>query len=164
MATVVSAGCAPADGDAPDASRYEMYNDNVIELSRVPVRPRSRTADKRVHPRLESNDRLFAQVVLAPEQPTLLGHTLACRAVNFSIGGVQFTAAAPLPAGTLLDLWIDASSTPGKFFLSGEVRWTRAGGPNGLGEDIWYVGVQLRPGPATDYHHWREYLSRAITA
>ena len=27
-------------------------------------------------------------------------------------------------AGTLLDLWVDVRSRPGKFFLAGEVRWS----------------------------------------
>lgn len=136
--------------------------DNVIELKRPRIR--SRTIDKRLHPRLDSDDRLFAQVVLSAENPSLVGLTLACRAVNFSLGGLQFTSTESLPTGTLLDLWIDASNRPGKFFLSGEVRWARFHGLNSSGESGWSIGVQLRSSAATDYQLWRDYLSRASGA
>jgi hypothetical protein len=136
--------------------------DNVIELKRP--RTRSRSIDKRMHPRLDSDDRLFAQVVLSAEDPSMVGLTLSCRAVNFSLGGLQFISAESLPAGTLLDLWVDASNRPGKFFLSGEVRWTRFRGLSGSGESGWNIGVQLRASAATDYQLWRDYLSRAVGA
>ena len=133
--------------------------DNVIELKRP--RTRSRSIDKRLHPRLDSDDRLFAQVVLSAENPSMVGLTLACRAVNFSLGGLQFACAESLPPGTLLDLWIDAANRPGKFFLSGEVRWARFRGINCGGESGWNIGVQLRASAATDYQLWRDYLARA---
>lgn len=133
---------------------------NVIEFSRANVKSRSRSIDKRLHPRLDSDDRLFAQVVLSADDPALVGTTLACRAVNFSIGGLQFTSSASVPPGTLLDLWIDVASRPGKFYLSGEVRWARFSTVNNNGESGWNIGVQLRPGAATDFQIWRDYLSR----
>lgn len=136
--------------------------DNVIELKRP--RTRSRSIDKRMHPRLDSNDRLFAQVVLSSENPAMVGLTLACRAVNFSLGGLQFTCAESLPPGTLLDLWIDAANRPGKFFLSGEVRWSRFHGVGAHDEQAWSIGVQLRASAATDYQLWRDYLSRVAGA
>jgi hypothetical protein len=94
----------------------------------------------------------------------MVGLTLACRAVNFSLGGVQFTSTESLPPGTLLDLWIDAANRPGKFFLSGEVRWARYRGVDARGQSAWSIGVQLRASAATDYQLWRDYLSRAAGA
>ena len=115
--------------------------------------------DQRVHPRLDSDDRLFTQIVISGESPDLVGTTLSCTAVNLSVGGIQFRTNQTVPVGSLLDLWVDVASRPGKFFLSGEVRWSRRSG--GEGADEWYVGVQLKAGAATDIVDWRDYHAAA---
>ncbi|HEX7036948.1 MAG TPA: PilZ domain-containing protein [Pseudomonadales bacterium] len=137
--------------------------DNIIDFATVRVRSRQRSLDKRMHPRLESDDRLFTQVVLSADEPELVGTTLSCTAINMSVGGIQFATTQPLPVGALLDLWVDISTRPGKFFLSGEVRWTRPGEPGLDGSPVWLVGVQLKSGAATDILDWREYHATANT-
>ena len=135
-----------------------MASDNIIELTNARGRAPSQRHDKRLHPRIESDDRLFTQVVLSAEEPDLVGTTLSCTAVNLSVGGVQFVTNTHVPVGSLLDLWVDVSSRPGKFFLAGEVRWSRpTGDVNHRGEDEWIIGVQLKSGAATDLIDWREY-------
>jgi len=142
--------------------------DNVVELSsartrilRQDITDRKKN-DKRMQLRLESDDRLFVQVVLSSSEPELVGTTLACHSVNLSVGGIQFETIQSVPAGTLLDLWIDIKSRPGKFFLAGEVRWSRASGRfKEDGSEIWYVGVQLKTGATTDILDWREYHVKA---
>ncbi len=145
--------------------------DNVIELNSVRERMRNRGVglpgsaprpsrlrdEKRMHARVESDDRLFVQVVLAAADPDLVGTTVSCTAMNLSVGGIQFRTNTSLPQGTLLDLWVDVRSRPGKFFLAGEVRWVR---PMPEGEE-WAVGVQLKSGAATDILDWREYHAQA---
>ncbi len=138
-----------------------MSSGNVIELNSVRIQVRQRSADKRMHPRLESDDRLFTQVVLSADDPDLVGTTLSCTAVNLSVGGIQFRTNAPVPTGSLLDLWVDVSTRPGKFFLAGEVRWSRPAGTTPRGEQQWYIGVQLKTGAATDIIDWREYHATA---
>lgn len=135
--------------------------DNVVEFNRARVK-RLSSDDKRVHPRQDSDDRLFTQVVLAADEPELVGMTLSCTAVNMSIGGIQFKTIQSVPVGTLLDLWVDVSSRPGKFFLAGEVRWSRPTGEydeNGL--ELYFVGVQLKSGAATDILDWRDFHATA---
>ncbi len=135
--------------------------DNVIQFNQARFRTRP-SSDKRMHPRLESSDRLFTQIVLSADAPEAVGSTLSCHAVNLSVGGIQFRSNAPVPAGTLLDLWVDVSNRPGKFFLSGEVRWSRPTGEQDAGgQEQWYVGVQLKSGAATDIMDWREYHASA---
>lgn len=136
-------------------------SDNIIEISAIRARPRQAKRDKRMHPRIESNDRLFTQVVLSADDPNLVGTTVACSAVNMSVGGIQFCTQTALPIGTLLDLWVEIASRQGKFFLSGEVRWTRPGEPLRDGTPVWFVGVQLKPGAATDILNWRDYHATA---
>jgi len=140
--------------------------DNVIQLQ--PARERLRRAgrtsrprdDKRMHPRIESDDRLFVQVVLSAADPDLVGSTLSCKAVNLSVGGIQFRATSAIPNGALLDLWVDIRSRPGKFFLAGEVRWSRPVDA-GATPDNWLIGVQLKSGAATDILDWREFHAQA---
>lgn len=135
---------------------------NVVDLSAVrlqrgmaPMQLRRVVRDRRRHLRSESRDRLFAQLVAAQDHPELVGTTLTGIADNVSVGGLQFTTDRDLPIGALLDLWVDIHSRPGKFFLTGEVRWTRDN------EDgAWYVGVQLNPGTATDIEEWERYHHR----
>lgn len=141
-----------------------MSDTNVIELDSARQRLQAAKADrqhddKRMHPRLQSNDRLFAQVVLCGERPELVGRTLSCRAINLSVGGIQFRTEQPVPPGTLLDLWVDVASRPGKFFLSGEVRWSRP--TKGESDEDHFIGVQLKSGAATDFLDWREFHSEA---
>ena len=137
-----------------------MASDNIIELAAK--RAAARNPDQRLHPRLESDDRLFTQVVLSSDEPQLVGPTLSCTAVNLSVGGIQFRTGAPVPSGALLDLWVDVSSRPGKFFLAGEVRWCRATGEkDARGQDQWLIGVQLKSGAATDIVDWRDFHANA---
>jgi len=143
--------------------RWEtIVANNIIQFNTARARAPVNSNDNRVHPRLVSDDRLFTQVVLSADDPELVGTTLSCTAVNLSVGGIQFRTNAPVPTGSLLDLWVDVSSRPGKFFLAGEVRWSR---PTEVGESDdgceWFVGVQLKSGAATDIVDWRDYHANA---
>ena len=61
-----------------------------------------------------------------------------------------------------MDLWVDVSSRPGKFFLAGEVRWSRpTGNFDDDGQQEWFIGVQLKSGAATDIVDWREFHANA---
>ena len=136
---------------------------NVIELTSArdrlrPKGPARSPSDKRMHPRMDCDDRLFVQVVLSADDPDLVGTTLSCNAVNLSVGGIQFRTNSPIPTGSLLDLWVDISSRPGKFFLAGEVRWSRpTGHEDANGQEEWFIGVQLKSGAATDILDWRDF-------
>ncbi len=130
---------------------------NIIQFGEARSKAPTRANDNRVHPRLVSDDRLFTQVVLSADQPDLVGTTLSCTAVNLSIGGIQFRTDSPVPTGSLLDLWVDVSSRPGKFFLAGEVRWSRPTEVGAPDDGQWFVGVQLKSGAATDIVDWREF-------
>ncbi len=135
--------------------------DNIIQFNSAKVRRMSNN-DKRMHPRLDSDDRLFTQVVLAADEPDLVGTTLSCTAVNMSVGGIQFKTTQAVPVGTLLDLWVDVASRPGKFFLAGEVRWSRPTAEvDENGTELHFVGVQLKAGAATDILDWRDFHTTA---
>lgn len=136
--------------------------DNIIQFNTARVK-RMSSNDKRMHPRMERDDRLFTQVVLAADEPDLVGSTLSCTAVNMSVGGIQFRTNKAVPVGTLLDLWVDVSSRPGKFFLAGEVRWSRpTSEADENGAELHFIGVQLKSGAATDIMDWRDFHATAF--
>ena len=135
---------------------------NIVDFSKARTQQSASTDDQRLHPRMDSDDRLFTQVVLSGDAPDLIGTTLSCTAVNLSVGGIQFRTDHAVPSGSLLDLWVDVASRPGKFFLSGEVRWSRPTHDDVDG-DHWFVGVQLKSGAATDIIDWRDYQA-AVSA
>jgi hypothetical protein len=96
-------------------------------------------------------EKLFVQVILCDAQPAVVGRTWSCRTVRVNADYVEFLCDHPLPVGALVDLWIDLAARPGKFFLSGRVRWTRPGEDS---QEL--VGIELEDGAATDYESWRE--------
>ena len=103
--------------------------------------------------RRESSERLFLQVVQADDQD-MVGTTISCMALNVSPGGLMVACDQRIPPGCFIDLWVDDSARPGKFFLSSEVRWETENEP---GE--YQIGVALLDGAATDIEEWRERQS-----
>jgi len=106
-------------------------------------------ADQRREYRRVSRDRLFMQVIESDNQD-LVGTTISCHALDVSSNGLRMASDVNMPIGSRLDLWVDISSRPGKFFLTSEVRWVHE---EALGE--YHLGVKLIEGPATDINEWR---------
>ncbi len=106
--------------------------------------------EQRCELRRESSDRLFLQIVQAEEQD-LVGTTISSSALDASENGLKIASDQHIPAGCIIDLWVDDSAGPGKFFLSSEVRW--------ILEDqsgSFRFGVKLLDSAATDIQELRE--------
>jgi hypothetical protein len=101
--------------------------------------------------RRASSERLFAQVIQANDQ-SMVGTTLSCHAIDVSPNGLKVSSDEQVPVGCVLDLWVDDSKKPGKFFLSSDVRWVTEQ-DDGTG---YQFGVQLHNGAATDIEAWRQ--------
>jgi len=132
--------------------------DNTINLQAVRERKdmnsrkpsSSATQEQREETREMAGEQLFVQITQAGDQ-NLVGKTISCRAVDASAHGIKFVTTEFIPVGCLLDLWVDDSTRPGKFFLSGDARWTQK-----VGSASTMVGVRLQEGLATDIDDWRE--------
>ena len=105
--------------------------------------------DKRKELRRDSRERLFVQIVKSSDQD-LVGTTISCQVLDVSASGLRIQAATLIPPGCQLDLWVDNSAGPGKFFLSSEVRWAR------ITDGRCEAGVELYDGAATDIAEWRQ--------
>lgn len=105
--------------------------------------------EKRREFRRLSSERLFVQIVKS-DDPELVGTTISCEAVDVSASGLRIQTASLVPIGCQLDLWVDFSAGPGKFFLSSEVKWAK------IIEGGFEAGVELYDGSATDIAEWRQ--------
>ena len=106
--------------------------------------------EKRSEFRCGSNERLFFQVVHS-EDKDLIGTTLSSNVLNSSANDLKAVSEKNIPAGCVVDLWVDDSARPGKFFLSSEVRWVLEDESGAFS-----FGVELLDGAATDIAEWRE--------
>jgi len=109
--------------------------------------------ESRHESRRTANERLFIQIVDCPD-PDLIGNTLSCHTVDVSPSGLRIHSAEYIPENCQMDVWIDNSARPGKFFLTGSARWVRSV------EGEYQVGVALHDGATTDIDDWRQMLSR----
>jgi hypothetical protein len=106
-------------------------------------------ADRRINRRRSRDERLLVQVVSAVGAPELAGATLPSRTCDVSAGGLGLWLDRELAPGVRLELWVNVSGLPGKFFLCGEVRWSRPVAPDYL------HGIQLIPVPGDDLARWQ---------
>jgi hypothetical protein len=88
-------------------------------------------------------------VILCGSRPELVGQTWSCRAVATERHALEFLSDRSLPADALVDLWVDLSERPGKFFLSGFVH-AAAHTDDGRHR----IRVLLEDGAATDIDDW----------
>lgn len=108
--------------------------------------------EKRHRGRKAMHESLFVQVTESPSAD-LTGATLSCHAIQTSASGLGIYVDRPIAPGSHLDLWVSISNQPGKFFLSGTVRWQQ---PDDEGCQ---VGVELHASAATDIYAWRQLFA-----
>lgn len=111
--------------------------------------PRHDEAERRYNRRRSRDERLLIQIVSADAAPELAGATLPARTCDVSSGGLGLWLERELAVGARLELWVNVTSVPGKFFLCGEVRWSRYVTPDYL------HGIQLMSVPGDDLARWQ---------
>jgi hypothetical protein len=118
------------------------------EQQNLSVAPGS--GNNRSEARMISRESLFIQITQSSEK-NLIGKTMACMAVDTSFHGIKFLAKDSIPVGSLIDLWVDDLSRPGKYLLSADVCWSRK-----AGKDFRVIGVRLKESVATDIQRWKD--------
>ncbi len=106
--------------------------------------------ERRQHLRLESDEKLFFEITGCDQNESLLGTTLLCSAVDASADGLKlYSTENAIYPGIRLDLWVNIDGRPGRYFLSGKVRWSMPA------EDGHCAGVQLLELDNTDIRDWQ---------
>lgn len=94
--------------------------------------------DRRGDLRGVREERLFVKVLDCESKPELKDTTLSSATLDVSASGMQLLLAEALPQDALLQLWVEIKGCPGKFLLTGVVRWSRPSGEEYL------CGVELQ--------------------
>ena len=110
--------------------------------------------DRRQHARQPRDERVVVQIVSSTRDTLPPGTVVRCSTKDVSAQGLKIQLDQQVPEGFLLELWVEVSNHPSKFFLSGEVKWCQAL----EGSKRYLVGVELKEGETEDFKLWQEVL------
>ena len=114
----------------------------------------SKNSDRRQHARQLRDERVVVQVSSSTVETLPAGSIVRCSTKDVSATGMRLQLNQSVPDGCLLELWVEISNHPTKFYLCGEVRWCRE-----LGEEKRHlIGIELKDGETEDLKQWREAL------
>lgn len=109
------------------------------------------TDERRGELRGVREERLFVKVLDCETNPEVKDATISCATMDISASGMRLNLSQDIPQGALLELWVEVKGCPGKFLLTGIVRWSHANG-----ED-YICGVELvESGEVSDLGDWQD--------
>ena len=116
----------------------------------------SKNQDRRQHSRQPRDERVVVQIVSSTRDTLPPGTVVRCSTKDVSANGLRIQLDQPVPEGFLLELWVEVSNHPTKFYLAGEVKWCRevAKGTRSL------IGVELKERQTDDFKLWQEALEK----
>jgi Tfp pilus assembly protein PilZ len=119
----------------------------------------SKTKDRRQHSRQPRDERVVVQIVSSTHDTLPPGTVVRCSTKDVSRSGLRIQLDQKVSEGFRVELWVEISGHPTKFFLAGEVKWCRV-----LEESKRYlVGVELHEGETGDFKLWQEVLGKSDT-
>ena len=115
----------------------------------------SKNQDRRQHSRQSRDERVVVQIVSSTRDTLPPGTVVRCSTKDVSANGLRIQLDQSVPEGFLLELWVEVSNHPTKFYLAGEVKWCQE-----LDEGKRYlVGVELKETDTEDFKQWQEVLA-----
>jgi len=114
--------------------------------------------DKRSEQRIPRNVRFFVHVHDCQDEPDMVGMSVACEAVDFSLNGLQLRTGDRLIPGTLLNITIGIGQPFAMYLLRGEIRWQRPV------DDEYAMGIQLKEADGTDLSAWQSSFDDIFAA
>ena len=115
----------------------------------------SKNQDRRQHSRQSRDERVVVQIVSSTRDTLPPGTVVRCSTKDVSANGLRIQLDQSVQEGFLLELWIEVSNHPTKFYLAGEVKWCQE-----LDEGKRYlVGVELKEADTDDFKQWQEVLA-----
>jgi len=114
----------------------------------------SDSKDRRQHARQPRDERVVVQIISSTRDTLPPGTVVRCATKDVSAKGLRIQLDQKVPEGFHLELWVEISNHPTKFYLAGEVKWCReveAG-------KRYLVGVELNEGETEDLAVWQQLL------
>ena len=110
--------------------------------------------DRRQHARQPRDERVVVQIVSSTQDTLPPGTVVRCSTKDVSPNGIRIQLDQRVPEGFALELWVEVSGHPTKFFLAGMVKWCQE-----LDEGKRYlVGIELKDAATEDFKQWQELL------
>ena len=106
--------------------------------------------ERRTAPRLLRDESVVVKILAAPARPELVGTAVECSTVDVSATGLRLLLETPVAAGSQLGLEVDVAEHSGRYFLGGEVMWSRETEAAGL----YLIGVHLLEGNGFETGRW----------
>jgi hypothetical protein len=116
----------------------------------------SSNKDRRQSSRQPRDERVVVQIVSSTRDTLPPGTVVRCSTKDVSPEGLRIQLDQQVPEGFELELWVEISNHPSKFYLAGEVKWCQeleAG-------KRYLVGVSLSKGKTEDLELWQSLLDR----
>lgn len=106
--------------------------------------------ERRNAPRLLRDENVVVKILAAPERPELVGTVIECGTVDVSATGLRILLETAVAAGSQLGLEVDVADQGQRYFLGGEVMWSRETEAAG----IYLIGVHLLEGNGFEMERW----------
>ena len=114
----------------------------------------SDSKDRRQHARQPRDERVVVQIVSSTRDTLPPGTVVRCATKDISPRGLRIQLDQKVPEGFQLELWVEISNHPTKFFLAGDVKWCQE-----VEEGKRYlVGIELNEDKTEDLAVWQELL------
>ena len=114
----------------------------------------SSSKERRKHSRQPRGERVVVQIISSAHDTLAPGTVVRCSTKDVSSRGIRLQLDQQVPEGLQLELWVEISNHPTKFYLAGEVKWCQE-----LDEgERHMVGLELTERDAGDLEHWQKAL------
>ena len=103
-------------------------------------------------PRVEHSVKFVALVHECLDDPDLVGESITCESIDFSISGLRLRTDQALVPNTLLNITISVGDAVSSYLLRGEIRWTK------IIDNSCHMGVLFIEEKGTDLGSWIAYF------
>ncbi len=111
----------------------------------------ARPDERRHGTRLLRDEQAVVKIIASPETPALVGVSVDCSTVDISADGLRLLLECPVVRGSHLALEVEMSDNRERYFLRGEVAWSRETEATG----VFLIGVHLLDDTACQLDRWR---------
>jgi len=109
------------------------------------------SAERRGDLRGAREERLFVKVLSSSSEASDIESIIFSGSTeDVSASGLSLIASENLPKDSELELWVEIKGCPGKFLMTGVVRWCRSRGSD------FCCGVEFTPEDESDFNEWQD--------